>query len=147
MTLARKHYDPDAAGPLHGVRILDLSRLFAGNVLTQLLGDFGADVIKVEPPEGDTLRHWKVEDVATHWQVYGRNKRSLCLNLRDPRAIALLKKLVPTADILLESFRPGGHGPGPGQTSGPQPQTLYRPDFWLGTDRTLCGAAWFWHYH
>jgi crotonobetainyl-CoA:carnitine CoA-transferase CaiB-like acyl-CoA transferase len=107
VTLARKDYDPNAAGPLQGVRVLDLSRLFAGNVLTQLLGDFGADVIKVEPPGGDTLRDWKVANVATHWQVYGRNKRSLCLNLRDPRAIALLKELVPTADILLESFRPG----------------------------------------
>jgi crotonobetainyl-CoA:carnitine CoA-transferase CaiB-like acyl-CoA transferase len=107
MTLARKDYDPNAAGPLQGVRVLDLSRLFAGNVLTQLLGDFGADVIKVEPPRGDTLRDWKVANVATHWQVYGRNKRSLCLNLRDPGAIALLKELVPTADILVESFRPG----------------------------------------
>jgi crotonobetainyl-CoA:carnitine CoA-transferase CaiB-like acyl-CoA transferase len=107
MTLARKDYDSDATGPLQGVRVLDLSRLFAGNVLTQLLGDFGADVIKVEPPGGDTLRDWKVANVATHWQVYGRNKRSLCLNLRDPRGVALLKELIPTAQILLESFRPG----------------------------------------
>lgn len=102
-----KSYTPDATGPLTGVRILDLSRLFAGNVLTGMLADFGADVIKVEPPEGDTLRHWKVAGVATHWQVYGRNKRSLCLNLREEGAIALLRQLAEGADMLIESFRPG----------------------------------------
>ena len=61
------------------MRVLDLSRLFAGNVLTQILGDFGAEVIKVEPPEGDTLRAWKIEGIETHWKIYARNKKSLCL--------------------------------------------------------------------
>ena len=50
------------------MRILDLSRLFAGNVLTQILGDFGAEVIKVEPPAGDTLRAWRTKDIQTHWK-------------------------------------------------------------------------------
>ena len=83
--LHRRDYRPEASGILDGVHILDLSRLFAGNVLTQMLGDFGAEVIKVEPPEGDTLRAWKTEGVETHWKIYARNKKSLCLSLRDPR--------------------------------------------------------------
>jgi formyl-CoA transferase len=100
-------YQPDARGTLDGVRILDMSRLFAGNVLTQILGDFGAEVIKIEPPEGDTLRAWKNEGVETHWKIYARNKKSLCLSLRDPRAIDIVRKLVPSAQIFIESFRPG----------------------------------------
>lgn len=105
--LHRRDYDAEASGPLAGVRILDLSRLFAGNVLTQMLGDFGAEVIKVEPPTGDTLRGWKVKGVSTHWKIYARNKKSLCLDLRSAKAKTLLLDLVPTADILVESFRPG----------------------------------------
>lgn len=105
--LHRRDYRPEARGILDGVRILDLSRLFAGNVLTQMLGDFGAEVIKVEPPEGDTLRAWKTEGVETHWKIYARNKKSLCLSLRDPRAIEVLRALVPSCQMLVESFRPG----------------------------------------
>ncbi|MBR0725242.1 CaiB/BaiF CoA transferase family protein [Bradyrhizobium manausense] len=105
--LHARDYEPGRSGTLDGVRILDLSRLFAGNVLTQILGDFGAEVIKVEPPEGDTLRAWKTEGVETHWKVYSRNKKSLCLSLRDPRAIDIIRKLVPSTRIFIESFRPG----------------------------------------
>jgi crotonobetainyl-CoA:carnitine CoA-transferase CaiB-like acyl-CoA transferase len=57
---AQKSFTPDARGPLNGVRVVDLSRLVAGNVLTLQLADFGAEVIKIEPPEGDTLRSWQV---------------------------------------------------------------------------------------
>ena len=105
--LHRRDYDPAARGTLAGVRILDMSRLFAGNLLTQVLGDFGAEVIKIEPPEGDTLRAWKTEGVATHWKIYARNKKSLCLDLRKPEACALIRRLVPGAQMLVESFRPG----------------------------------------
>jgi formyl-CoA transferase len=105
--LAQRTYDASASGPLDGLRVLDLSRLFAGNVLSQMLGDFGAEVIKVEPPAGDTLRGWKTQGVSTHWKIYARNKKSLCLDLRNARAKALLLDLVPTAAILIESFRPG----------------------------------------
>lgn len=105
--LHRRDYEPSAKGPLDGVRVLDLSRLFAGNVLTQLLGDFGAEIVKIEPPEGDTLRGWKTKGVETHWKIYARNKKSLCLNLRDPRAGALIRDLAPGAAMLIESFRPG----------------------------------------
>ena len=90
------------------MRVLDLSRLFAGNMLTQMLGDFGAEVIKVEPPAGDTLRAWRTEGVATHWKIYARNKKSLCLELRKPAA----PRARPRARALgracfVESFRPG----------------------------------------
>src|SRR5882757_7124837 len=107
MPLKKRDYDPGARGPLQGIRVLDLSRLFAGNVLTQILGDYGAEVIKVEPLEGDTLRAWQTKGVSTHWKIYSRNKKSLALNLRSPEAISLLLKLIPTATILIESFRPG----------------------------------------
>ena len=103
----QRDYQPGRKGALDGIRILDLSRLFAGNVLTQILGDFGAEVIKVEPPEGDTLRAWKTKGVETHWKIYARNKKSLCLGLRDPRACDIVRQLVPSADIFIESFRPG----------------------------------------
>ena len=107
MPLKKRDYDPGATGPLQGIRVLDLSRLFAGNVLTQVLGDFGAEVIKVEPPEGDTLRAWQTNGVSTHWKIYSRNKKSLALDLRKPEAIDLLLRLVPSATLLIESFRPG----------------------------------------
>jgi formyl-CoA transferase len=105
--LPRRDYDAGAEGTLAAVRVLDLSRLFAGNLLTQMLGDFGADVIKIEPPEGDTLRAWTTEGVATHWKVYARNKRSLAMDLRCPEAADIIRRLVPGAAILVESFRPG----------------------------------------
>ena len=73
MNLHKKTYEPQARGPLEGVRVLDLSRLVAGNQLTQFLGDFGAEVIKVEPPAGDTLRDWKTSGVQINWKLYARN--------------------------------------------------------------------------
>ena len=106
-TLKKRDYTPQASGPLAGVRVLDLSRLVAGNTLTQLLGDFGAEVVKVEPPAGDTLRAWNTKGVATNWKIYARNKKSLGLELRKPEARELLLELVSTAAIFVESFRPG----------------------------------------
>jgi formyl-CoA transferase len=105
--LKKRSYTPGAKGALDGLRVLDLSRLVAGNTLTQLLGDFGAEVVKVEPPAGDTLRAWQTKGVATDWKLYGRNKKSLCLDLRKAEARDLLLRLVPTAAIFVESFRPG----------------------------------------
>ena len=106
-TLPKKDYEKNAKGPLAGVRVLDLSRLVAGNTVTQLLGDFGAEVIKVEPPAGDTLRAWKTRGVDTNWKIYSRNKKSLCLELRKPEAREIVLKLVKTAAVFIESFRPG----------------------------------------
>ncbi len=105
--MKKRDYAPQAKGPLAGVRVLDLSRLVAGNTLTQMLGDFGAEVVKVEPPAGDTLRAWQTRGVATDWKIYARNKKSLCLDLRKQEAKDLLLRLLPTAAIFVESFRPG----------------------------------------
>jgi crotonobetainyl-CoA:carnitine CoA-transferase CaiB-like acyl-CoA transferase len=102
-------FNPDARGPLDGVRVLDLSRLVAGNMLTAFLADFGADVIKVEREgSGDDLRNWREADHDIHWKVYGRNKRSLVLDLKSDQGLATLKKLVRHSQILVENFVPGG---------------------------------------
>ena len=107
MTPHRHDFDPTATGALHGLRVLDLSRLVAGNVLTKVLADHGAEVVKLEPPEGDTLRAWRTKGVSTTWKTLSRNKLSVCLALRDPRAIEVVKRLVADAAMLVESFRPG----------------------------------------
>ena len=102
-------FNPDARGPLDGVRVLDLSRLVAGNMLTAFLADFGADVIKVEREgSGDDLRNWREADHDIYWKVYGRNKRSLVLDLKSDQGLATLKKLVRHSQILVENFVPGG---------------------------------------
>src|SRR5687767_1325884 len=110
-TLARrpskKSFTPEARGPLNGLRVVDLSRLVAGNILTLQLADFGAEVIKIEPPEGDTLRSWRVKGIETAWKVYGRNKKSVALDLRSPEGREVVRKLVAEAAIVVESFRPG----------------------------------------
>lgn len=117
--LPARDYDRHAKGTLGGVRVLDLSRLVAGNTLTQVLADFGAEVVKVEPPAGDTLRAWQTRGVATNWKLYARSKKSLALELRKPEARTLLAKLVPSAALFVESFRPGTL-----ESMGLAPQTL-----------------------
>jgi crotonobetainyl-CoA:carnitine CoA-transferase CaiB-like acyl-CoA transferase len=101
-----RDYAPGSPGALDGVRVLDLSRLVAGNVLTGSLADFGAEVIKVEPAAGDTLRGWRTRDVQVNWKLYARNKKSLALELRKPEAREMLLELVDTAHMFVESFRP-----------------------------------------
>ncbi len=106
--LIRQDFARDVAAPLDGVRILDLSRLVAGNALTHVLADFGAEVIKVERPgQGDDLRNWRVEGVSIHWKVYARNKKSITVNMRSDRGRAILLDLVKTAQMLVENFLPG----------------------------------------
>ena len=101
-------FRPDARCPLEGIRVLDLSRLVAGNMLSLQLADFGAEVIKIEDPrKGDPLRDWRVQGVSVHWKVYARNKKSVTLNLRDAEGLALLRKLAATANVFIENFRPG----------------------------------------
>jgi crotonobetainyl-CoA:carnitine CoA-transferase CaiB-like acyl-CoA transferase len=101
-------FDPTAQGPLAGVRVLDLSRLVAGNMLTAYLADFGADVIKVERgDQGDDLRRWREGGLPIHWKVYGRNKRSLVLDLKSKCGLVHLKKLVRHSHVLVENFLPG----------------------------------------
>ena len=105
-SLHKRDYTPGKRGALDGVRVLDLSRLVAGNTLTGLLADFGAEVVKVEPAAGDTLRAWRTKDVQTNWRLYARNKKSIALELRKPEARDLLLKLVEKSDVFVESFRP-----------------------------------------
>ncbi len=103
-----QHIGSGTTGPLHGIRVLDLSRLVAGNQLTLLLADFGADVVKVEQPgKGDMLRHWTEDGKELFWKVYGRNKRSITLDLKQPAGRDVLLRLVSGAQVLIESFRPG----------------------------------------
>lgn len=95
-------------GPLQGLKVLDMSRLVAGNMASLQLADFGADVVKVEAlPAGDPLRAWRQGGEATFWKTYGRNKRSLGLDFRADGAIDLLRDLMARADVMIESFRPG----------------------------------------
>jgi crotonobetainyl-CoA:carnitine CoA-transferase CaiB-like acyl-CoA transferase len=100
-------FDAARKGPLDGVRVLDLSRLVAGNMLSLQLGDLGAEVMKIEPPHGDPLRDWLDAGKPLFWKTYGRNKRSIVLNLRIADAREALLRLVQGADVLIENYRPG----------------------------------------
>src|SRR3954467_4782560 len=103
-----RSFHPNARGPLEGIRVLDLSRLVAGNMLSLQLADFGAEVIKIEDPrKGDPLRDWRTNNISVHWKVYARNKKSVTLNLRAPEGLDLLRKLVGTAHVFIENYRPG----------------------------------------
>ena len=104
-----KTFDPTQDGPLKDVRVIDLSRLVAGNMLTLYLADFGADVIKIERPgHGDDLRHWREGGHPIYWKVYGRNKRSAVLDLKTDQGMSDLRALLRDAHILVENFVPGG---------------------------------------
>lgn len=107
MPLHQKAFNPNARGPLHGVRVIDLSRLVSGNTLTMMLADYGAEVVKIEAPRGDSLRAWVKGGHATDWKTLGRNKKSVGLDLRHPDGIALLKRLIAHAAVLVENFRAG----------------------------------------
>lgn len=97
----------DTPGPLHDIRVLELGQLIAGPFCGQLLGDFGAEVIKIEPPGvGDPMRSWG-QGAPVWWPVIARNKKSITLNLREAAGQSLLKDLVAQSDVLIENFRPG----------------------------------------
>ncbi len=96
--------------PLQGVRVLELGALIAGPYAASLLAQFGAEVIKVEPPgQGDPLRKWRkmYKDTSLWWYSQSRNKKSITLNLKDPRAQDIIRQLVKEVDIVIENFRPG----------------------------------------
>ncbi len=114
-------------GPLAGLKVIELGQLIAGPFAAKTLADFGADVIKIEPPAdpkdplrggGDPLRKWRLlkDGTSVWWQVQSRNKRSVALDLKDPEAQEIVRKLAAQADVLIENFRPGameGWGLGP----------------------------------
>ena len=107
MSPTRKSFDPAATASLTGVRVVDLSRLVAGNILTKTFADQGAEVVKVEPHDGDTLRAWRINGVSTAWKTLSRNKKSVALAFRHPDAVAVIKQLAAGAQVFVESFRAG----------------------------------------
>ena len=101
---------PASRGPLERLRVLDLATIYAGPLIAQLLGDFGAEVIKVEHPgRGDGLRgHGRqVDGIGLWWKIVGRNKRTVAIDLSDPEGADVMLRLAATADVVIESFRPG----------------------------------------
>src|SRR5690349_21635988 len=102
--------DRSPAGALAGLRVLDLSRVLAGPVCTMMLGDHGADVIKVEPPGGDETRTWGppfVDGESTYYLGINRNRRGIALDLRTPEGQAIVRRLAQTSDVLLQNFKLG----------------------------------------
>jgi crotonobetainyl-CoA:carnitine CoA-transferase CaiB-like acyl-CoA transferase len=100
---------PDRILPLAGLTVIDVSTLFAGPFAARLLGDFGAEIIKVEQPTGDPLRRFgpAYQDVALLWKVLGRNKKSVVLDLREEQDARRFRQLATHADVVIENFRPG----------------------------------------
>jgi len=97
-------------GALKGLRVVEMGQLIAGPFAAKTLGDFGADVIKIEPPgAGDPLRNWRMlqDGTSVWWQVQSRNKRSIALDLRNPEGQDIARQLIAQADVLIENFRPG----------------------------------------
>lgn len=95
---------------LQGVRVIEMGQLIAGPFAGKTLGEFGAEVIKIEPPgAGDPLRNWRMlkDGTSVWWQVQSRNKRSVALDLRNPEAQEIARELIASADVLIENFRPG----------------------------------------
>nr|WP_315527036.1 CoA transferase [uncultured Achromobacter sp.] len=96
--------------PLSGIRVLELGQLIAGPFAAKMLGEFGAEVIKIEPPgKGDPLRNWRLihDGTSVWWQVQSRNKKSVSLDLRQPEAQDLIRALVKDIDVVVENFKPG----------------------------------------
>jgi crotonobetainyl-CoA:carnitine CoA-transferase CaiB-like acyl-CoA transferase len=100
---------PSGNRPLSGVRVLDLSRVLAGPYVGRMLADLGADVVKVEPPEGDVTRKWgkQIAGLSGYYTQQNVGKRNICVDLRVPGASELVTKLAAKADVLVENFRPG----------------------------------------
>ena len=101
---------PPPPGALSGLKVLEMGALIAGPFCAKLLGEFGADVVKIEPPgQGDPLRKWRYlkDGTSVWWHVQSRNKRSVGVDLRKPEGQAIARELAARADILVENFRPG----------------------------------------
>lgn len=102
--------DKKPTGPLAGIKVLELGTLIAGPFCARMLGEFGADVIKIESPQGgDPIRQWRVlkDGNSLWWSVQSRNKKSITLNMKDSRAQEIARRLALDADIIIENYRPG----------------------------------------
>lgn len=117
--------------PLAGIRVIELGQLLAGPFTGTLLGYFGAEVIKIEPPGGDPIRGWRqLDDTGTSWwwRSLGRNKKCVTLDLKQPQGVALARQLMEGADVVIENFRPGtleNWGLGPDDFRETAPQLIY----------------------
>lgn len=117
--------------PLAGIRVIELGQLLAGPFTGTLLGYFGAEVIKIEPPGGDPIRGWRqLDDTGTSWwwRSLGRNKKCVTLDLKQPQGVALARQLMQGADVVIENFRPGtleNWGLGPDDFRETAPQLIY----------------------
>ena len=106
---------PASFGPLAGLKVVELGQLIAGPFAAKTLADFGAEVIKIEPPAsdgkpgGDPLRQWRLlhQGTSVWWQVQSRNKHSVALDLKDPAARDIVRRLIAEADVVVENFKPG----------------------------------------
>ncbi|RZI43240.1 CoA transferase [Herbaspirillum sp. HC18] len=98
-----------SSGPLAGIKVLELGTLIAGPFCSRMLAEFGAEVIKVEAPDGDPIRQWRVlkDGTSLWWYVQSRNKKSITLNMKDPRGQEIARRLALEADIVIENYRPG----------------------------------------
>uniref|UniRef100_UPI003F6AC4B0 CaiB/BaiF CoA transferase family protein n=1 Tax=Pseudomaricurvus sp. TaxID=2004510 RepID=UPI003F6AC4B0 len=106
----QKISDQSVNGPLAGVRVIEVGQLLAGPFAGAMLAYFGAEVIKIEPPKGgDPIRGWRVLENGTSlwWRSLGRNKKSVTLDLKQEQGRALARKLMDSADVVIENFRPG----------------------------------------
>jgi crotonobetainyl-CoA:carnitine CoA-transferase CaiB-like acyl-CoA transferase len=102
--------DKNPKGPLAGIKVLELGTLIAGPFCARMLGEFGADVIKIESPQGgDPIRQWRVlkDGNSLWWSIQSRNKKSITLNMKDKRAQDIARRLALDADIIIENYRPG----------------------------------------
>ena len=120
-----------ASRPLDGIRVVELGQLIAGPFAGSILAYFGAEVVKVEPPEGgDAIRGWRVlrDGTSYFWRMLGRNKKSVTLSLRTEEGRALVKRLIEGADVVVENFRAGAMerwGLGPDEFKESNPGLVY----------------------
>ncbi len=116
--------------PLDGIRVIEIGQLLAGPFAGCMLAYFGAEVIKIEPPEGDPIRGWRVlENGTSHWwRSIGRNKKSITLDLKKIEAQKIARQLIDSADVVIENFRPGvmeNWGLGPDEIKKSNPKLVY----------------------
>ena len=100
------------SGPLAGVVVLDFTQLLQGPYATQMLGDMGAEILKIEPPVGDWMRKFALGNLylageSVSFLAFNRNKRSVCIDLKQPEGVEAIKRLAAKADVVIENFRPG----------------------------------------
>ena len=137
-----------SAGPLSGYRVIELGQLLAGPFAGCMLGYFGAEVIKIEPPDGgDPIRGWReVQDgTSLWWYSLARNKKSVTVDLKSGKGVDLVKQLINSADVVIENFRPGvveRWGLGPDEFKQNNPGLVYARISGYGQNGPLRSESW-----